>query len=132
MKLNAELKRGRQQDEDVTVRGGRIIPSPAVTHGGQGNRNLIAGAPSVNVNTLRPPPLASVRLSVLFFNARSILNKIVELHILVNEVKPDVLIMVETWLSNQFESLQLGLLDYTLIQSTEKTDQMELSHMVEY
>ena len=48
-KLNAELKRRRQQDEDVIVRGGRIIPRPAVTHGGQGNRNLAADAPPVNV-----------------------------------------------------------------------------------
>ena len=51
---------------------------------------------------------------MLYLNARSIANKIPELHLLINDVKPDIVGITETWLSDAIGDGVLGLDDYRI------------------
>ena len=53
-------------------------------------------------------------MKVLSLNARSIVNKISELEIIVTEMDPDIIIIVETWLDNQIGRPYLGLPAYSV------------------
>ena len=54
------------------------------------------------------------QLSVLYYNARSILSKLDELHAAVLSQKPDLICIVETWLCEDVSDNELSLPDYQL------------------
>ena len=54
------------------------------------------------------------QLSVLYYNARSILPKLDELHAAVLSQKPDLICIVETWLCEDVSDNELSLPDYQL------------------
>ena len=47
-------------------------------------------------------------------NARSIVNKIPDLHELVAKINPDIICITETWLHNEIDSFSLGLSSYSI------------------
>ena len=53
--------------------------------------------------------------SVLLTNARSLRNKIDELHLLVNKVKPGLAIVTESWLNPEIDSSFLSVSNYNVI-----------------
>ena len=57
----------------------------------------------------------TLSLSFIFTNARSINNKLLELQATVRDLSPDLLIIVETWLSSNTPSSVLGLTNYTFL-----------------
>ena len=53
-------------------------------------------------------------LKIIFMNARSVLNKLDELKILVVESKPDIIGITESWCHNDVSDAELGILGYRL------------------
>ena len=53
-------------------------------------------------------------MKCLYLNAQSIVKKIGDLHVLINQICPDLIFMTETWLSNAFNDSILGLNNYTV------------------
>jgi len=65
----------------------------------------------------------SKQLSLLYFNARSIRNKMDELNILIQEHKPDVIAVVESWLNEDISDSELSLENYNFIRVDRHNDQ---------
>ena len=57
----------------------------------------------------------STELSILYFNARSLLPKIDELQAVCLSVNPDIICITESWLSSDIEDLEIELPDYSSI-----------------
>ena len=52
-------------------------------------------------------------MSILYFNARSLLHNIDDLRIICNEKKPDLICIVETWLCSDISDNEIAIPDYT-------------------
>ena len=61
-------------------------------------------------------------LLILFFNARSLVNKVDELKILVKEKKPDIIGIIETWLTDSISDGEISISDYTFVRRDRKSD----------
>ena len=61
-------------------------------------------------------------LNIIYFNARSIRNKMDELKILISEVKPDIVGIVETWLTEENFDSEIEIDDYNFIRKDRKSD----------
>ena len=53
----------------------------------------------------------------MLLNARSILNKLAELHLLIKTKNPDIISISETWLSNCVDDQTLGLNGYAVFRA---------------
>jgi len=84
------------------------------TEGNSKMRTVTCGETSLDSTNMRginkikgkaKEELITKPLNIIYFNARSIRNKMDELNILINQVKPDIVGIVETWLSeDNFDS----------------------------
>ena len=54
-------------------------------------------------------------LSVLYFNARSIIPKLDELHALIGKHTPELICIIETWLHDSITDIEFGILNRRLI-----------------
>ncbi len=54
-------------------------------------------------------------LNIIYFNARSLRNKIEELRILVSQCKPDIVGVVETWLTEENFDCEISIINYNFI-----------------
>ena len=54
-------------------------------------------------------------LSILYFNARSLLPKIDELRALSTAIQPHVICIVETWLDESIQDIELSVDNYNLV-----------------
>ena len=54
-------------------------------------------------------------LSVLYFNARSIIPKLDELHALIGKHTPELIRIIETWLHDSITDIEFGILNRRLI-----------------
>jgi len=61
-------------------------------------------------------------LSIIYLNARSIINKIDELRILAREHKPDIIGVVETWLNENIYDREVEIDDYCIIRKDRIND----------
>ena len=57
------------------------------------------------------------KLSCVYFNARSVVNKLIELDLLLKEDRPDVVGITETWLHNGIDDSELNFEGYTLFRT---------------
>ena len=53
-------------------------------------------------------------LKCMYFNARSITNKVDELQLCINDENPDVIRITETWLHEEIVDSELNAFDYTI------------------
>ena len=53
-------------------------------------------------------------MSILYFNARSLLHNIDDLRVICNEKKPDPICIVETWLCSDISDNEIAIPDYTI------------------
>ena len=54
------------------------------------------------------------KLNCLYTNARSIVNKLDELHLYLSEEKPDIVGITETWLNSSIDNSELNVDGYTI------------------
>ena len=66
---------------------------------------------------------ANVRLKCLYFNARSIVNKLSELELCMDIEKPDILGITETWLTNSILDSELTFEGYTVLRRDRDDDE---------
>ena len=78
------------------------------------NSNLDNSA-SKNSNDYNIVTGLSTELSILYFNARSLLANIAELHAVCLSVNPDIICITESWLSSDIEDLEIKPPDYSSI-----------------
>ena len=62
------------------------------------------------------------QLSILYFNARSVKPKLDELKILVNDKKPNVIAVVESWLTEDISDSELDIENFDFIRFDRKND----------
>ena len=75
--------------------------------GSGGERSSGFSRPFLNV-----PTLSSTAPSLLLLNARSVVNKLDELNVLISVIKPSLLILTETWLHDGIMDGQLNINGY--------------------
>ena len=63
------------------------------------------------------------QISILYFNARSMKNKLDELKIMVKDKKPNVIAIVETWLTEDIFDNELVIEDFNFVRIDRKSDQ---------
>ncbi len=56
----------------------------------------------------------------MYFNARSIVNKLDELHLYIDDENPDIIGITETWLHEQITDTELNLPEYTIYRHDRK------------
>jgi len=61
-------------------------------------------------------------LNIMYFNARSIRNKMDELRILASDKKPDIIAIVESWLVEENNDLGFGVENYNFIRKDRRRD----------
>ena len=59
--------------------------------------------------------ISSKHLNILYFNARSILPKVNELQLLIGLHKPNIICIVETWLSSEISDQELQIDGYQIV-----------------
>ena len=74
---------------------------------GNGSYNDVEPAP---VNTRNPKP----NMSILYFNARSLLHNIDDLRVICTDKRPDLICIVETWLCSDISDNEIAIPDYTI------------------
>ena len=52
--------------------------------------------------------------NILYFNARSILNKLNDLEVLVSDKKPDIVCVTETWANDKISNAMLNINGYNI------------------
>ena len=53
--------------------------------------------------------------SVMYYNARSILPKMDELHVLVRAQNPSIVFIVESWISEDIQDCEISIEDYRIV-----------------
>ena len=61
-------------------------------------------------------------MKCLYLNARSILNKVDDLHLLISQVRPDIILITESWLSVRYDSSILDLTNNYVIFRKDRQD----------
>ena len=82
---------------------------------GESSHSIIAPVPSsvpvISVsNNLNPS-----NFSVMYYNARSILPKMDELHVLVRAQNPSIVFIVESWISEDIQDCEISIEDYHIV-----------------
>ena len=58
--------------------------------------------------------VVETNLKCIYFNARSIVNKLDELQLYINKEKVDIIGITETWLNEEISDVELNINDYTI------------------
>ena len=61
-------------------------------------------------------------LKILYFNARSIKMKMEELKVMVEEKKPDIIAIVESWLNEDIVDSEINLTNFEMIRIDRKNE----------
>ena len=67
--------------------------------------------------------ITASNLSCIYLNARSIVNKMDELRLLANEIKPDVIGIVETWLNSEIKDNEINIDEYNFVRKDRTNNQ---------
>ena len=77
---------------------------------GSGSHSSCNDTEPALTNTCNPRP----NMSILYFNARSLLHNIDDLRIICNTKKPALICIVETWLCSDIHDSEIAITDYTI------------------
>ena len=77
------------------------------------NKRINASIQSIEVNRL---------LKIIYFNARSIKTKMEELNLTVQEKKPDIIVIVESWLNEDILDSEIKLQNFEMVRIDRKCE----------
>jgi hypothetical protein len=101
-----EAEIGQQADENGPERAGRVRGGGRGGDGGRETSSTTAAAATAAI--------CGDELKVLYTNAQSIVGKIDELGSVASEVKPDLILVTETWCNAQISDAFLNIQGYEL------------------
>lgn len=83
----------------------------------------MAGSPSSSaiMATVDQPTLAGPGLSFMHLNAQSLFPKINEMQLMVENVRPDLLCISETWLTPSIKDMMVNISDYIIVRHDRAT-----------
>ena len=93
----------QQQDQDLEPQGNPEGAHQQRPHGGRGQQPRAAG-----------PKEEKATLNVVYLNARSIVSKLSDLKVFVDQNEPDILLISESWANEQLQNSMLSLDGYNL------------------